>query len=74
MTDNEIRKEKIYLVCKILTDYRKKNPEDYRLSAAICAAVQALDYADESGAHLSTLKYVMLGWEEEKHDSKRTNC
>lgn len=65
MTNDEIRKEKIHLVCKILTDYRKKNPEDYRLSVAICAAVEALDYADISEAHLSTLNHVVLEWEVE---------
>ena len=67
MNNAETRKAKIDLVCKILTDYRKKNPEDYRLSVAICAAVEALDYADELKDNLPALKYVMLEWEE-NHD------
>lgn len=64
MTDDEIRKAKIDLVCKILTDYRKTHQEDYKMAVAICTAVEALDYADELEANLPALKCVMLEWEE----------
>lgn len=62
--NNEIRKAKIDLVCKILTDYRKKHPEDRKMSAAICVAVEALDYANE---YLYTLNRINLEWEKSEH-------
>lgn len=63
MTNGEIRKAKIDLVCKILTDYRKAHQEDYKMAVAICAAVEALDYADELDADLHALNHIMLEWE-----------